>query len=583
MTQELLNLFNRAIPTTNNVSFTDTNKYTTQVGYIVHPDLCNSEVINYLKTKEFNPNTTFYNTWNDIVSKNRFELYIDQIKHYITTYGTNYTETPYIPANNVETINFTNYKVILPITKEEVISKCEQMLFTGIALKQETINSIMIILNKIEYKIDVSKVNNREAKLILYKELNQLPTEPVEMVRFLVYISTGSTLLIKNHQTINTIKNNPISVTEYINQFGVEKLSSVFYRFKPIFLAFKENDATIINKLRRLAKTNHIPTKKTFFEDILINQSKYPFILDRLKELNNFKKITLLQTINIIQKNLTTRPYIIRNQKMFLKENTNNLKYDKTYLNILYSIIYNSLIESLKEKATTITLPKNINLTLPTSEKSFIGNYPLGTSFDLPKSNAIIGINWKQSDGAHDLDLSLIDINSVKYGWNANYTNNENSVIYSGDMTSADPEATELFYTTKNFNPSIVKVNLYYGNKDSKFKFFIANEEIRNLERNHMVDPNTILFSIDNTMDSQEKSIGVITGDKFILSNFKTGTRRVSNNSVTNLYTDYTLNTIDTYISLEKVLIDAGFIITTNNSEIDLNNLSKDTVINLIK
>ena len=98
-----------------------------------------------------------------------------------------------------------------------------------------------------------------------------------------------------------------------------------------------------------------------------------------------------------------------------------------------------------------------------------------------------------------------------------------------------------------------------------------------------MVDPNNILFSVDCVMDSQEKTLGVAGDDKFILAQFRSGKGRVAGDSVTNKYTDYAMNTLDTYVDMRKVLTDAGFTFVEKESEadIDLTKLSKDSLIDL--
>ena len=589
VTELTIKLFNKAMQLNNTVEFGSINKIAVKKGYIVHPDVCNDDVYSFISTIDTDYNATFYKNWDSIISKNRFELYLDQIQHYASTYGTNYTGEVYLPSDStLEVPDFKNFKVILPITIDEVIERCTKMLYSGIALKQETIDDLLCVLNSLSYKIDVNLVRNKEAKMLLYHELNQLPTEPSEMVRFLVYLATGKTLLIKDGFTISTIKNNMNDISEYIKRFGYEKLASVFYRFKPIFLAFRTtaDNRVAINKLRRLAKTNHVPLKKSYFEDLLNNPSLISELPSRVKTLNNFKKISLLQTILIRQKELDKKVFVVRNQKLFIKTDSKTIS--KDYYQQIYDIIYSELIVSLKAKSVdkdgsnvTFNTPSGVNLTLPTSEKSFIGNYPIGTSFDFSTSDNIVGINWKQSEGASDIDLSLMSIDGQKYGWNANYKNSNNSIVYSGDMTSANPQATELFYASKDFNPSIVKVNLFNGSSNSKFKFFIAKEKINNLGRNYMVDPNNILFTIDCEMDSKEKSLGVITDTQFILAQFRTGKGAVSYNSVTDLYTEYALSTIDCYLNLETVLLEAGFIKSDVNPSIDLNSIAKDTLIDI--
>lgn len=581
MIQETLRLFNKAIPTTPNVEFSVVNEYAVSLGYLVHPDLCNKEVLKWLKSNDRNFNSTFYKSWQSVISKNRFELYLDQIRHYASTYGTDYDGEVYLPDGEAEVPEFTKFKVISPITKDEVIDRCEKMLFAGIALKQETIESVLNILDELDYAIDIDKVKNKEAKMFLYKAKGTLPKEPVEMVRYLVYLATEKTLLIKDKETIQKVKASTISISKSVDQFGAANLSSVFYRFKPLFLALKKGkDKACINKLRRLAEKNHVPTKVGYFETILVNQKDFAVLSEKLKGLGNFKKITLLQTILIRLKYLNVRAFGIRNQKLYIKQE--RLITNASYLKMVFDVIYADLVQTLKKKACTIKLPVGVDIALPTSEKSFIGNYPLGTSFDFLDADNIVGINWKCEDGASDLDLKLIDVNGNQYGWNAAYKNTNNSIVFSGDMTSANPQATELFYTTKGFNPAIVKVNLYNGQLNSKFKFFLAKEKVSKMHSNYMVNPDNVIITVDCVMDSKEKQLGVIVENKFILANFRTGKGRVAGESVTNLYTDYALKTLDCYISLEKLLTDAGFVITENNAAIDLTGISKDTLISLL-
>lgn len=584
MINATLKLFGKALVQQSNVTFKMINQVSVKMGYLVHPDLCNTDVLKWLDNQGFDYNSTFYKKWTDVIGKSRFELYLDQIKHYASTYGTGYTGDVYLPEGNVEVPPFEKFKVITPITEAELIERCQKMLFSGIALSQSTLDDVMLILNALNHNVDIDKVKNKEAKMFLYKKQNQLPTDAVEMVRYLVYLATSKTLLIKDADTLNAIHASAIDITKYASEFGVNKLAQVFYRFKPVFMAFKnDHNRKLINKLRKAAPKNHVPAKKTYFETILSNQAQFPFLTEKLKTLGSFKKVALLQTILVRLKQMNVRVFAIRNQKLYIKTE-NNLTANATYLKTVFDIIYADLVSCLQPGACSVKLPKSVNLTLPTSEKSFIGNYPLGTSFDFKDTDNIIGIYWRKEDGANDLDLKLIDIDGNQYGWNAAYKNNDNSIIFSGDMTTAYPEATELFYTQKGFTPAIVKVNNYNGEANSKFKFFIASEKLKSVDRNYMVNPNNIVVNVDCVMDSQEKQLGVITGDKFILAQFRTGRGRVAGNSVTNVYTDYALNTLDCYLSLQKLLTDAGYKIVTENeqADIDLTELSKDTLINLI-
>ena len=568
----VLRLFNKAFAG-KDIPFTQVNKLAVKVGYLVHPECCTQEVVDFLRTQTINYNATFYKSWNDVISKNRFELFLDQIQHYIS----NYTNEPFIPNTGADTPVFTDLKVILPITREEANERCCNMLYSGIALSADTIAMILPLVTN----VDVALIKNKEALMHFCKLKDVIPTDAVEFVRYLIFLATEKTLLIKDKDTIDSIRISNIPVSDLIYRFGIEELSQVFFRFKPIFLAFKNKDtAPTINRLKRLAESYHKPMKMGFFEAILSDVSLIPQLPERLKDCSNFKKVLLLQTILIRQKELNMRFFGIRNGKLWAKkEKTVN----KNHYRILYSIIYQSLIDSLKLKATSVKIPTGVNLTLPTSEKSFIGNYPLGTSFDLSNTDAIVGINWKEEDGARDLDLSLIDTTGRKIGWNSRYTTDDKSIIYSGDMTSANPEATELMYASKGFSPCIVKVNLYNGATGSKFKLFLATEKIVNMKSNYMVNPNSVRFTINCNMDSKEKSLAVLTENKLILAQFRAGNKIVSGDSITNKYTEYALETLDCYLNLKKVLLDSGFTINSGNEEIDLTNLSKDSLMSLLQ
>ena len=115
---------------------------------------------------------------------------------------------------------------------------------------------------------------------------NILPRENEEMIRYLIYIMTQRTLLIKDNDILEAIEESNIDVSKYISKYWENKLAEVFYRFKPILLAIKKahkNNRKIINRLRRLAVKNHKPYQKTFWEDILNNSDKIELVPEKNK------------------------------------------------------------------------------------------------------------------------------------------------------------------------------------------------------------------------------------------------------------------------------------------------------------
>jgi hypothetical protein len=585
----VLKMFGAALASKTLLAFKDVNELAMKVGYVVTPTACTDATVQFLKEQKIDVNSTFYKNWSDITSKSRFEIWQDQILNYIGVYGGgNYH---YVPNDGSDAPDFTNFKVIDTITQAEVDAKCQSMLYSGIALSQETINDILLVIAE----FDIDLIKNKEAMCILSKLTGKLSTNNDEFIRYLVYLATSKTLLIKDRLTIECIKNAKIDVSKQITAFGVAKLAASFNRYKNLLLAFKSNkqNVGVINQLSRLSKTNHVPFVGGYFENILADAKLLPQLAERLVNCSNFKKITLLQTINIRKKECDMSFYGVRNGKLWASDKTH--KHNLTYYSVVYDMVYDSLIKSLSEKRTidgietTICLDKNAKLTLPTSEKSFMGNYPLGTAFNIGDEDAIVGIHWRGADGAQDLDLSLLPIDGGKLGWNSDFVSKNSDAVFSGDMTRANPEATELFYSKGGLIKGLFKVNLFNGAPKSKFKIFLAKEKIDGTVRGFMVNPNNILFTIDAVMDAEEQMFGVIGNGKFILAQFKTGNKIVSGDSITNKYTEFALNTLDCYLDLEKVFTDAGYTFVEKNEKVtdekvivDLNNLDKATLISLV-
>ena len=583
-----MRLFNSALiqdrPSTD--LFKMVNEVSIRHGFIVTPEAASQELLDWFKSQpKPNFNSTFYEQWNDIIEKSRLELFVDQVLHYASTYGTDFQGEAYIPNDNPLDIPLKEYKVITAISKEEAFNRCEDLLKSGIALDSKTIDDIIILVYGLGFYLDPSIIKNKEVLMYVYKKENKLPSDPVEMVRYLVYRSTESTLLIKDKATIQKIKLSKYDVSELVQKYGIELLSSVFFRFKPIFLAFKSNqkNCNVINKLRKAAVKNHKPLQIGFFENILSINPPISEVTRKLDKINNFKKVQLLQSILVRLENTDTGVYIIRNGKLYVKSGKKQ-NINSEYLVSLFDVIYKHLVQSVSSKKCSVRLPKNLHLTAPTSAKNFIGNVPYGSYVNFRDTDNIVGIYWRYEDGANDIDLSMVNIDGEKIGWNSDYRNRNNSVIYSGDMTSADPEATELMYVAGNFRPAVVSANLYCGGDTPKFKMFIAQEEITDMQRGYMVDPNNIIFEFDIQFDtnSRQKALGIVTKNKFYFMDLNSGNGRVSSYSTWyKNFVQYTLDTAGCTILLEAVLRDAGFTFVEKDADIDLTNISKDQLINL--
>ena len=97
-------------------------------GYIVHPACCTDEVYLFLKNQTFNPNATFWKTWEDIKSRSQVELWMHAAFHYFTTYGTDYSIPSYVPNDIVPDALFSKLKSIKPASEQTIAEKCYAML-----------------------------------------------------------------------------------------------------------------------------------------------------------------------------------------------------------------------------------------------------------------------------------------------------------------------------------------------------------------------------------------------------------------------------------------------------------------------
>lgn len=628
MNTQLIKLFNVALVENEKMSmsqFKEINQLAAQVGYFVHPDVCNQSVLKFLKEQQINPNATFYKSWVDVTSKTRLELLFDQLFHYLTTYGTNFAlGNGYVPNDGkgeVPLLDYSLFKTIMPISREELYDKCFDMLSSGIALKKETMQACAdFVIEEVHNgkMINVDEIKNREALIYICTNLNIWPSNATNLFRMIMYLTINDTLIVNNDLTIKKIQNSdhPFNFNK-LGEKDLVRLSSIFLRFKNLFLAFKHNNKinnkSVINKLRKLAVENHKPFVPGFWQTVFVEEKNLDEIKNRLSELTTYKKIALMQTCLERIGNDENKIYIIRNGKVFFKEDCKLPENSMNYYVQVYNILKESVVEILRANSqkevtvadvetegvepivTTVKQPKvikvynGLHVTLPTSEKSYIGNYPFGTSYDLTNNN-FVACYWRNEWGTNDYDLSLVDDRGAKIGWNAMYYNDAQNIIYSGDMTSANPEACEVI---KIFDPTdfmaVVKINQYSGNAKSKFELLFG-QTTKEYEayQNFMVDPNDIKFraTIEHE-DKNELQVALIANNKATLMEVHSGNTIVSRAfKKSKDYMKTFANKAKYFIDAEELLKEAGYTIVdetyTGDVDVDFANLEKDSLIKLL-
>ena len=572
-------------------------------GYILHPDLLNTELEAFIQRLPAHLNSTFYKRWQDVVEKDRFQLFLDQVRHYASTYDSGFTqEGPgYVPNDGSEEPDFSEYTVIVPITEEELYRRCTALLQGGAALKSETVAPLCGAVTDYlaahpQEPFDIDAVRNREALSILCAALGRRPSAPVDLLRYIVYETTHDTLLIQSDDALGRIRSaeKPFDFRT-LTQAELDGLASIFYRFKDLLLAFRWHEGydakrkalllspapnrPVINRIRRAAVRLHAPMRLGFWEGLLAAEVPEAEVRARLDGVSNFKLVTLLQAI---RERLLITPgeqamYLVRNGSVWFRQ-AQERAVPRDYLQRLERLLHERLVRNLSAKACRVRFPEGLTLTCPASEKNFIGNLPFGSSYPVTDHN-FFGIYWREEWGTQDFDISFVDWTGRKTGWNADYETEE--TIYSGDMTSARPEATELLYCQGACPDGTIYVNRYYGAPGSRLRFFFGQQEIVDLKENYMVDPGSVLLSEELASDRSEKMLAVVCAGRIWLCDFGVGRSRVSRGENAGQKEAVLERKAQCFLPLREILLEAGFTEVAQDPDLDLRDLKKDSLLAL--
>ena len=588
-------------------------------------------------------NNSFHKSWQKIKEADLEQLVVEQLAHYLTTYG---KEQPkeyliekeeqwgvdnlaekiitlgdfesdriqdadyvYIPKEILEIPEFEgiNLMIIKGYTKKELKTKLLNLLQLGIALSEDTINDVVDTATFVELnEQEVDNVKNKEVRVALCDYLNLFPENPVEFLRYVVYKATNKTLLIKDSATIeeiNSKKNLDILnlFIKYKDKYGLKRLAEIFYRFKPLFLAFKTNKklSSYINKIRKLAIKYHKPLPEDYLNEITAKIKKGEKIdvkrlKDELNKVNVFRKIRLAYALQFRIKDVDSILYRIRNGKGYATEFSFS---KKNQARRILNIVLGSIAKSINVKGKKIYIPKHINYALPATEKQFTGYFSSGTYVSIPK-DMIIGIYWENTNGHRvDLDLSLFSPDTGKIGWDAGYRTEDRGILFSGDVTDAPKPngATELFYIKRQTkNALILFVNYYNFNSEVEvpFKIIVAKEQMSNFRKNYMVNPNNVVAIAESKINQKQKILGLLittTNESrfYFAETYLGGSITSTDSDFAENSRKYLFNFYENTIGLNNILQKAGAKIVNDKEECDIDlspeRLEKDSILNLLQ
>lgn len=559
-------------------------------GFIIEPNAlwAKKQIISYYSKEKLNGNDlnkTFHKSWEKIKTSTRWELLTDQIEHYLSTYGSNFQDEIYIPNEvlNIPEMKLS-FKVIKAYSVEEMTEKCLALLKSGIALKEETINDLLYILNdELDYEFTGKEnIRNKEAIIKIADLYEIYPENPVEFLRYVIFKTTNTSLLIKNDDLIESIKISKFNPSYLFENFGLERLAEIFNRFKPLFLAYKGRASKTINKISKLSKTYHKPLVSNPLNDAtntLLDENDLPW-------LNNATPFALFKALSACYLRMygqDTFVYRIRNGKSWVKTGKNN---SVNEMNFEYILTYLKSRFDLSGK--TFYFPEDVEFGLPTSEKMFVGNIPTGTRFSGEK--LAVGIYWEDAWGANDLDLSALNIGG-KTGWNAAYNQGDGNLMYSGDMTSAPRGAVEYLYANKGLHmPTLIMNNVYSGNTECGYKIVIGKGD--HISQEYMMNPNHLFAEVRCKSVQRQTILGMLLpkGEKqiLVLLNFGAGHTHVSGNSeIAVMATNALYQQWYEPISFNELVKELGATVTTEKAEADLDfsleTLEKDSFIRVLK
>lgn len=638
--QACLNLF-KAVPNLEGEKFITYNLnnernlangfFVTDKAFKVCPCVAATGIVDFIKSKFgyniFELNQGFYKSFRTVTNLTPQQILINKLLHYMSTYGMESLgifdrELVYIPNDALELpedAKPVKVTIIDAIDNAEIEARTVKLINSGAALSEDTINALVTVVKFLELKLNIDDVPNKEFAIRLRVLLNIMPRDPVQFLRCMIYLATGSTLLIKDTDTIAKLKSSSADFNEYFSRYiernGADKLASIFHRFKPLWLAFKPHSAymkSTINKVRKLADRYHKPVKPQLLEYLT---SAQVVNLDELKEelakVTTYKKVSLANAILYRLAAPDSIVYNIRNGKAFVDTYNGDLKFNTS--EILDAII-DSIAEDIKPNVAgkRIYIPERFNYAAPVSEKKFVGNIPCGSSYTFESNSVVVGVHWfnlvaDNREERIDLDLHLNGA-GVDIGWHNDFNDEnfistkERKIIFSGDMTDAPIDsggATESYFVGEMLTDKMLMVNLNHYNHYSDsapvpFKLILADVNQDSIDRQYLIDSHEIAFCVPNEIDSGEMFLGFLTSDELGGKKFHFFSRNMGNrivarsNNLTEQIISAMLTTFESSLSLKDVLLRAGAIldeVTANECDINLDpaEVTKDTLLGLLQ
>ena len=269
-------------------------------------------------------NSSFYKTFSEMQSKSDFELFVDQILHYGSTYGEITWLQNHGDIYEPETLDNDTivelqtkakaFTIIEGITETELEDKINTLFSSGIALKSEDIADLMKLASHYTLEINPDTVANKEVQAILGATYGVLPRDFDAFMRVVFYKVTGTTLVIKDRLrkdqflTMDTLKADAIAqlFIDYRNHYGIKAITENIMRYRKYILYIRKNASDRFNKFFNFILKQSKVDKKPRVKSVMANVVDPSVTVDMLtKSAENATIFQIVRAINVINERLS--------------------------------------------------------------------------------------------------------------------------------------------------------------------------------------------------------------------------------------------------------------------------------------
>lgn len=488
-----------------------------------------------------NANSTFYKTYEERFNKPWLEVVLERLIHYASSGE--------IIPNEVDDLVYDyvkkNFVKIQIVEEQKIKEDLTNLVSSPFALPTNEINSFFVVLNY--YKIE-EITGNKELQIKFAAENKRVLKDHNLFLRELYYLLSGETTLIKSKNNLANIygirsfliRNNyslekiEQLILEYKDKYGLLELAKHFRPNKKLWLIIRHNVPAvrpIINKIKRLSEkvhVDHTPKLVTEYTDEEINKMNVYQLIKAFNYVRENRRITKSSFFhNGYPKLEYVQAYKVRNGRVYVKKKDCKVEDDLILKLFATEVkITNRLREIFKDSNKKIYLKSDdsVSIKMPTSGKSFIGNYPMFTSVTTDKNRPYqVGFYWN----VHcDLDLHTKSITGNHVGF---YGEGDSNVVYSGDMIDLNKHGfaaeSMLIKESKDssYTFSLQPYSVYYNTKPEATIFVATSTDI-NYKRDDIVKPEEVVFSAKIPAD-KPYTFAVSVDEKLILTNLQTGGR----------------------------------------------------------